>query len=155
MGSPSIIQPVVHRPARLAFVSFSVDAQTIGAAATYTKLLPLGAKDYQRALIMLHSKNTIADARRRRIPALIFATRDNADATCIAGTDNGSDRYQQGYDYATDGKLSGADFAASNGAVEIRSARIDGGNLEIVFFNTTGSAQTIDLRGAVYAFRDN
>ena len=145
--------------------SFTVDNVSVAAGADYDLELDLEKDGYTVAEITLWIKGTVTTSAARRKSAFIIATRTlnecfgQTNHKYWVGFSSGVTHYSnfnwryEGFSYATDSRLSEADFDKLGSSVQIIHAWIDGKTLKIRFHNTSTSAKYLELNGRVRAER--
>jgi hypothetical protein len=141
--------------------SFSIVAQAIAGFATYTHTVVLSRADYAYGKLMLMVPNAVlSPTPRRRVCLIDFATlnangysRASAQVnTDVPGYPSGTlytvpDWRHQGYRFTSDAKLSDAFFATVGDAIRVKSCRIVGASLEVIFENTIALARLLTIDG--------
>ena len=129
-------------------VTLDIVGQAIPANTTYTALIPLSRADYTHGDLMIHNNQLAAVQINQRGSGFYkfttsisdaqgnsFAVSVNMISLCVY-----YDRWQAGFAYRVDSKLSNATFnSVGAGQIQLTSIRINGSNLELVFSNVSVS----------------
>lgn len=146
--------------------NFTVN-QSMPGGSTWELVLDLGSPDFTCAYIQLWINWPGTQTYAAGNSAFIVATKDideaysQASRRYITSFTYASNVYVNynwrylGYSYATDGKLSDSSYSDRGDYILIRSARIDGQNLRIVFENIHATiTRNLELTGKVRGEKD-
>lgn len=139
------------------------DSFVIAGGGSATKNYTLGRDDFEIGFLQLHAVPPTGSSRRRIVFNGYFTT--DIDEAHGDGTDVVTYSlygylfdawHPKGYDYNTDSQLSPSEYYGTGGAARshVKSVRINGANLEIVWENSHGSISSrVAYNGVYHVFK--
>lgn len=127
--------------------TFSNATQSISGSSDYTLQVPL-VKYFNRAIVTLEGKSNGTAS--ELTGAIVMVTTTDADARAIGSTTDGARCIM--YGYSTSSRLTESFFESSATNIYLKSAVINGTNLDLTFTNTSGVAKTLYTKGTWEAF---
>ncbi len=125
--------------------TFSNTSQSIGTGATYTLQVALGSSDFDLAIVHANGAGNTTKG------GLMLVTTSDSDATVIENTSSATcvTRARTLSAYLTNGNYT----QAGSYTIRINDIRLNGSNLEIDFYNSSGSTYTLHVQGTAFVFK--